>query len=104
VKYEVGDRVKIWKIFGYPVGTVSRYIEETDRYLVDYLYQDGTPYSEEFDRVDLALFEKGTWVRDKCQCGLLKAPSGGKHADYCHKRGQLEKGIEEDGTKDERNR
>lgn len=100
--YDVGDKVKIWKVFGYPIGTVRENLDDGAKYKVEYMYQDGHWYTEDFEKSDLALSEK-SYLHDKCQCGVSSTPSGGVHSDHCRKKGQTEKGIhdgyDKSGTK-----
>ena len=61
IKFEIGDFVRVWAIFGRPRGEV-RDILDVDtgepKCLVVYTYMDGTIYKEVFAMRDLTLIER----------------------------------------------
>lgn len=103
--YDVGDRVKIWKIRGHPVGTIQNVNREVHplKYHVHYFYSEtGDSFTEEFEAPDLALYEKDDqrWAYSKsCTCGVAQTPSGGVHRAYCKLAGEIERGKNNVPTK-----
>jgi len=91
VKFKVGDKVKVWKVFKNPVGSVEKVTIDPEKkpifYSVKYTYPDtGTEYTEEFESSDLTLHEKEAMLyQRKCECG--GEASGGWHSHWCPKRG-----------------
>jgi hypothetical protein len=94
-RYDIGDRVRIWAIVENPVGTIMR-IEEDPvlpvKFEVNYIYRDGTQYTECFTIEQLGLSEKSSGYIQRCTCGLKFTSSGGKHSDWCGLPGQHEEG------------
>lgn len=90
VKFEVGDKVKIWRIFRNPVGTVEAVRVDPEKkpifYLVKYIYPDhGTEYVEEFESSELTLHtRRSTMYSQVCECGSDKFKSP-RHSTWCPK-------------------
>lgn len=90
VKFEVGDSVKVWYVFGHPVGTVEEVRIDPEKkpifYLVKYIYPEtGDEYVEEFEGEDLTLHSRRrAGYSMVCECG--SESDGGRHTHYCPKR------------------
>lgn len=89
IKYGIGDRVRIWAIFKYPVGTVQNIVDVDSvpiKYVVKYTYEDtGIQYIEEFESPDLTLVKKSDLLNIRCSCGVDEVGHQ-IHEDWCQKR------------------
>lgn len=82
-KYEIGDEVKVWPVYGRPSGTVRQVVDPTTfpiKYSVEYRYEDGRYFTEEFESTDLTLTKKyKQWGHSKCECGSTTL----RHSSWC---------------------
>lgn len=81
-KYEIGDKVRIWKVLKNPTGRVQDVIEDTKgatKFNVYYEYHDGRYFTEIFEATDLTLVEK--YSKKNCNCGSNTS----RHSDWCNK-------------------
>lgn len=80
-KYEVGDKVRVWKVLKNPTGRVQNVFEEkgVTKFTVYYEYHDGRMFTESFEGCDLTLVEK--YSKASCNCGS----NSSRHSDWCNK-------------------
>lgn len=82
-KYDIGDRVKVWRILLQPTGKVQDIIYDSvkpPKYVVWYEYFDGRYFTEEFEAGDLTLVER--YNKNVCSCGS----NSSRHSDWCNKK------------------
>lgn len=84
VRYEIGDRVRVWPVFKRPVGTIEAVVDPNAypiKYLVRYTYcEDNRIYVEEYSSQDLTLVDKR--YSTTCNCQSVS----GTHAKWCNYR------------------
>lgn len=87
--YEIGDEVRVWKIFKHPSGKITEIVDSSAFpmiYKVKYIYEDtGESFEEDFEATDLTLIRKKPAVfYSHCECGseLLDGPA---HTINCPK-------------------
>lgn len=81
-KYEVGDEVRIWTVFGRPTGRIESIVDrdaETIKFLVRYTYHTGDIFYEEFSGDFLTLVER----RSDYYCNCATASS--EHSTWCNR-------------------
>jgi hypothetical protein len=82
-RFEVGDRVRVWRILKSPAGTVEKIIDADKfpiKYEVRYMYLDGTYFTEVFDANELTLIDR-RWDSTSCNCQT----SANEHLRWCNR-------------------
>lgn len=82
-KYDVGDKVRVWRVYKSPVGTIDSIVDENAHpivYVVRYIYEDNRlEYVEKFESQDLTLVER-KYGSYRCNCKT----GSGNHASWCN--------------------
>lgn len=83
-RYSMGDRVKIWSVFGHPEGTIVENVNPGEfplKYKVQYMYESKDSFTEVFEQSDLTIVKKhdASW-KIECECGGATS-----HSFWCPK-------------------